>query len=138
MDEILNKPIPTITKEQAPFWEGANIGKLILQFCSNCNVYQHYPRIVCRNCQGHNLTWNESKGMGIIYTYSTVYRSPGPFMEDVPYVTALVELEEGVRIYTRIVNCNFNEIFIGMKVKAVFDKEVNRNTYIYFQPIQGN
>ena len=135
--DAFTKPLPTITVEQAPFWEAAHAGRLILQKCGVCGKFQHYPRIVCRHCQSRDLSWKESKGDGIVFTYSTVYRSPGPFVDDVPYITAVVELAEGARIYTRIVNCDPGRVAIGMKVRPKFVPQNDKVTFVYFEPAEA-
>ncbi len=136
MDPFI-KPLPTITVEQAPFWEAARAERLILQKCGACGRHQHYPRIVCRHCQSHDLSWQESTGAGAVFTFSTVYRSPGPFVDDVPYITAVVELEEGARMYTRIVECDPQRVAIGMKVRPKFVPQNDVVTFVYFEPAQA-
>ncbi|HCG91595.1 MAG TPA: hypothetical protein DEZ08_07140 [Dehalococcoidia bacterium] len=131
------KPLPTISGETKPFWDSCRKGELIIQQCSNCNEYQFYPRGICSNCWTNDVKWIHSTGKGKVWTYTVTYqnRTPG-FAEDVPYVLALVELEEGVKMFTNIIACDPKEVRIGMEVEVTFVKANNFITIPYFQPIK--
>jgi uncharacterized OB-fold protein len=131
------KPLPTISGETKPFWDSCRKGELIIQQCSNCNEYQYYPRGICSNCWTNDVKWIHSTGKGKVWTYTITYqnRTPG-FAEDVPYVLALVELEEGVKMFTNIIACDPKEVRIGMEVEVTFVKANNFITIPYFQPIK--
>ena len=131
-----NKPLPTIAGETKVFWDGCKKGELIIQQCNSCNEYQFYPRGICSNCWTTDIKWVHSTGRGKVWTYTITYqnRTPG-FAEDVPYVLALVELEEGVKMFTNIIECDPKEVKIGMDVEVTFVRANNFITIPYFKPI---
>lgn len=126
-------PKPTSVTEQ--YWTGVARGELLLQQCKGCGGRQHYPRLLCRICGSEDLAWCTATGRGDVYTY-TVARRPASdaFKDVVPYVCALVDLDEGVRVLSNIVNCDVEDMNIGMRVEVVFD-EINGETAApCFQP----
>ena len=133
--ENYNKPLPKPTALTAPFWQAAHEGRLELQHCSQCNNIQHYPRRVCSNCWSEEIEWKQCSGNGSVYSYS-ICRFPSfpSFKEDVPYVVAMVELEEGVMMTTNIIDCPVADVHIGMKVEAVFDQVTDDYTLVKFRP----
>ena len=105
-----------------PFWEGAKQHKLLIQECKDCNAKIFYPRKICPECWSENLSWTEASGKGRIFSYSvTMAGVEEKFTEDLPFVLALVDLEEGVRMMTNIVDCPHDEVSIGMDVEVVFE-----------------
>ena len=130
------KPLPTIAGETKVFWDGCKKGELIIQKCDRCNDYQFYPRGICSNCWTTDIKWVHSTGRGKVWTYTITYqnRTPG-FAEDVPYVLALVELDEGVKMFTNIIECDPKEVKIGMDVEVTFVKANNFITIPYFKPV---
>jgi uncharacterized OB-fold protein len=103
--------------ETQPFWDGLRDGKFLLKHCTKCGRDSYYPRPFCPYCWGDELTWVEASGRGTLYTYSVVHVNDlPPFNERVPYVAAIVELEEGPRVMTNIEDVPFDELRIGMDV----------------------
>jgi len=132
-----NKPLPTISGETKPFWDSCRLGNLVIQRCGECSQYQFYPRGICAHCWSNDIKWIKSSGKGTVWTYTITYqnRTPG-FAEDVPYVLALVELEEGVRMFTNIVECNPRDVTIGMPVEVTFIRANDQISIPYFRPPQ--
>lgn len=130
-----NKPLPTIVGETRPFWEACRRGQLVIQRCAACGEYQFYPRGICAHCWSEEVRWVETAGRGTVWTYTVTYqnRTPG-FAEDVPYIVALVELEEGVKMFTNLVDCIPREAHIGMAVEVTFTRANDRVTVPYFKP----
>lgn len=130
-----NKPLPTIVGETRPFWEACRRGQLVIQRCDVCGEYQFYPRGICAHCWSEEVRWVETAGRGTVWTYTVTYqnRTPG-FAEEVPYVLALVELEEGVKMFTNLVECDPREAHIGMAVEVTFIRANDRVTVPYFKP----
>jgi uncharacterized OB-fold protein len=115
-------PLPEITAESRPFWDGCRRHQLLIQRCRACGTFQHYPRGVCARCWGTDLEWRPSPGRGGVYTFTVVHRSQAPgFKDRLPYVLAYVELEEGVQILTNLVDCVPAEVTIGMPVRVTFE-----------------
>jgi uncharacterized OB-fold protein len=118
----MNRPLPQPTAETAPYWAAAKSGRLVIQRCPACARYQFYPRPFCTACLCDELEWVDASGRGQIYTY-TICRIPAnPAMaEKVPYAMAVVDLAEGVRMLTQIVDSDLDQVRIGAPVQAVFE-----------------
>jgi uncharacterized OB-fold protein len=115
------KPLPVVQPWSKTFWEAAKQHKLMIQTCSGCGLKIFYPRKYCPNCWSSNLAWYEASGKGEVFSYSiTMAGVEERFSEDLPYVLALVDLEEGIRMMTNIVDCKPEEVFVGMKVEVTF------------------
>jgi uncharacterized OB-fold protein len=117
------KPQPQPTTETLPFWEGTREGRLHLPFCQACRAFFFYPRLLCPRCGGGEIAWRDVSGRGRVHTFSINYvpQAPG-FADDVPYVTALIDLDEGPRMMTRLVEVEPRPeaIRVGMRVEVVF------------------
>ena len=117
------KPLPRPTPWSQFFWEGCKKGKLFIQECKECKKHIFYPKMYCPFCLSRDLTWIQASGKGHIYTYIVVYDyQPAEFDEDVPYVVAIVELEEGIRMMSNIVDCDPEKVRCDAPVTAVFEK----------------
>lgn len=118
---------PAVNVETKPFWEAANQGKLLLKRCLSCNEVHYYPRALCPFCFGETQ-WEESKGQGAIYTYSVMRRAP------VPYAIAYVTLDEGPTIMTNIVDCDFDSLRIGQRVRLTYQPSESGQQVAMFAP----
>src|SRR5689334_20949329 len=92
----VSKPMFTPTAVTAPFWKAAAAGSLVVQNCQACGHSQFPPRAVCLRCRGDQLGWREASPFGTIFSFSIAHRAPTPaFKHELPYVVALVELDDG-------------------------------------------
>jgi uncharacterized OB-fold protein len=105
--------------------------------CGNCGKHFFPPRLICPDC--HRKSVGRMKdvrfsGSGEVVTYSIIHNSPKAFEMQVPYVIAIIEFEEGVRATGQIINCEPEEVTIGMKVKPTFRKigEDGKSGVIYY------
>ncbi|MFK7967419.1 MAG: Zn-ribbon domain-containing OB-fold protein [Burkholderiaceae bacterium] len=114
------KPIPTPTAETQAYWQAAANGKLMLQTCNQCQTLQSLPRPFCGACQSEALSWHEASGRGTVISYSWVERGPTKAFAS-PYMLALIELEEGVRLMLNIIGDNAEQARIGDAVEIVFE-----------------
>ncbi|MGB9498801.1 MAG: Zn-ribbon domain-containing OB-fold protein [Dissulfuribacterales bacterium] len=131
------KPLPVIQPWSKGFWEGARNNKLLIQECKECGEKIFYPRKSCPECWSSNLGWSEASGKGTIYTYSvTMTGVEEVFAEDLPYVLACIDLEEGIRMMSKIVGCDPEAVEIGMEVEVVFEKLTEEISLPYFRPVQ--
>ena len=129
------KPLPEPSAISAPFWEGLRAGELNLQRCLECERHVFYPRSVCPHCLSNRLEWTAASGRGRVYSYTVVRRAMNPaFAADVPYVFAIVELDEGPRMTTNIVNCGSDEVRVDMPVKATYDNVTPEMALLKFEP----
>ena len=95
-----------------------------------------YPRALCPHCGSGELVWREAGGRGQIYTFTAARRATmRPFEPDVPYVIAVVELEEGPRMTTNLVDCDPDAIRVGMPVVAAFEDVTPEITLVKFRPV---
>jgi uncharacterized protein len=135
-DAVTSRPAPEVTKHAAPFWAAARERRLVIQHCPKCGQYQHYPRPWCTNCLNDNLEFVESPGFGTIYTFTVIRRAANPaFAGRVPYVLAFVDLDEGVRFVSNIVDCDPDAIAIGQRVQARFEDVDDEHTVVLFAPV---
>jgi uncharacterized protein len=117
------RPVPWPDTRTAPFWEAAAQGRLLVQECGDCNTLQFYPRGHCVRCLGPNVGWREASGRATLHTYSVVHRAESKeFAADVPYVLAIVDLEEGVRMTSRVIDVEPGRVRCDMPLQVVFRK----------------
>jgi uncharacterized OB-fold protein len=122
MADPARKPLPHPSPESIPFWEGASAKKLMLPRCNSCGRFWFPPSQRCRHCLSDDFTWWESAGQGRIYSFVVYHRVYHPaFENDVPYVVAIVELDEGPRILTNIVGAPWEDVRCDMRVHVVFE-----------------
>lgn len=116
------KPVPRIDEESKGYWEACRRHELRIQRCRACAQMRFYPRATCPSCMSSDVEWFLCSGRGEVYTFSTTFQNQAPgFRESLPYVLAYVQLEEGVQMLTNIVDCDPNDIEIGMKVEVTFE-----------------
>ncbi|MBK3577568.1 Zn-ribbon domain-containing OB-fold protein [Streptomyces sp. MBT65] len=103
------------------YWEAAAQGRLLLRRCADCGRAHHYPREFCPHCWSDDVTWEPASGHATLYTWSVVHRNDlPPFGERVPYVAAVVDLAEGPRMMTEIVEPGAAGLRAGMAVEVAF------------------
>lgn len=116
----LPAPSPVVTAETEPFWDATLHGKLMLQRCVSCQAVIWYPRFFCPTCHSTDPEWFEASGRGEVYSFAVVRRGDGPYAGAGPYVLAYVELDEGPRMMTNLVDFALDEVEIGTRVQVVF------------------
>ena len=131
------KPVPVVNPWARPFWEAAREEKLIIQKCEDCEKFIFYPRIACPHCFSDNVEWIEAAGKGTIYSYTVVENNaPSAFINDMPYIVAVVKLEEGVQMLSNIVECEPHELTCDMPVEVTFEKLNDEFTLPKFRPVK--
>jgi hypothetical protein len=113
------RPVPEVTPESEPYWAGAAEGKLLLSECADCGLIYHYPRALCPDCFGENVSWLEASGTGEVYSYSVAHTMSGWPEEDLPLVLAYVELDEGPRVMTNV-RADPEDVAVGTRVRVEF------------------
>jgi len=116
-------PAPTLHPDNERFWEGVKRQELVLQRCKECGKWLHPPRPMCPKCRSLETEWVPSTGKGTIHSWVIYRESPHPGFK-APYAVVLVELEEGVRVVSNLLDVQPEAVSIGMPVEVVFD-EVN-------------
>jgi len=114
-------PIPLITEDNEAFWTGGRDGRLLIVRCQECGNYSHPPAPRCSVCFSANVAPLPVSGRGRVYSFTINRQQWSPELE-VPYVLAVVELEEQpeLRIFTNIVGCPVDRVTIGMPVTVEF------------------
>ena len=126
---------PEIDDTTRAFWRAAADGKLLGSRCRSCGAVAGYPRGFCPSCWSADVEDVELSGRATLYTYSTVHVNPmPPFADLVPYVAALVDLEEGPRLTTRLVDVAPGELAIGMALTARFETVDDEQGIVLFGP----
>ena len=133
----IDKPIPTPTFETRPYWEGCKQRELRIQRCAACGHNQFFPRLYCTNCFSDRVEWIKTSGRATVTTFTIVKRPVSPaFADDVPYVVALVKLDEGPTMMTNIVGCEPEQVAIGMPVTVTFEDWTEEIAIPKFVPAQ--
>jgi len=122
-ERVLPAPAPFVLPEVKPFWDATAQGKLLLPQCEDCQAVIWYPRPFCPECASTRVRWIEASGRGTVYSFTVNRRGQAdlPAYRDAGvYVLAYVELEEGPRVMTNIVDCDPDAVRIGQPVSVVF------------------
>lgn len=125
-------PLPTVTDQSKPFWDGCARGELLFQRCT-CGRIIWIPEAKCRWCGAEESTWERSAGKGEIYSWSTAWRPVSPEFS-VPYVAVIVSLDEGYRILSNLVGCEVDDARDGMRVEVTFQLYAGGITLPLFRP----
>ncbi len=135
------RPLPhPMTPEATPYWDGARHGRLMLPRCRACGRAHFYPRVICPFCASRDLEWTQASGRGRLHAFEIAHRILNKaFRVKTPVVLAMVELEEGPRLLTNLVNVTPDPkaIRCDMPVEVVFEKLTDEVTLPMFQPAGG-
>lgn len=117
------KAVPVPTPVTAPFWEGTKAGELRLQQCTPCGHHFLYPRIRCPQCGSAEVSWKRASGKAHLYSYVISHIAAPGWSGEVPYVIALVELEEGPRMMSSLrgVAADPAALPLDMPLEVVFE-----------------
>jgi hypothetical protein len=130
-----NIPLPRPTPLSQPHWDGCRQGVLRVQRCTDCGEHVFIPAPLCPSCQGQKLEWVDTTGRGTVYSYTVVHRPQRPEFR-VPYVVAIIEMEEGWHMLTNLVEIAPENVTIGMAVEVAFEKMSEQITLPYFRPVK--
>jgi uncharacterized OB-fold protein len=126
---------PEIDDTTRSFWQGLADGRLLGARCRACGEIADFPRGFCPSCWSDDVEDVELSGRATVYSYSVVHVNPvPPFADLVPYVAALVDLEEGPRLATRLVDIDPESVSIGMAVTARFEAVDEDEGVVLFGP----
>jgi len=129
------KPLPEITEDNRPFWEGCKRHELLLQKCTGCG-HLRYASPTCPECWSMEHEWVQSSGKGAVYSWIVVHqRYSRAFENDLPYNVAIVELEEGPRLTTNLVGIRNEDIRPGLPVQVTWDDATDEITLHKFAPV---
>lgn len=133
-------PVPQLSPspEAAPFWEACRRHQLVLPYCTPCQRFFFYPRILCPGCGSRDISWRPSAGRGELYSFCIQYQSRLPgFAGATPFITAIIELAEGPRLTSFLVGVppDAGSIRCGMPVAAEFISLPDGNVLPVFRPV---
>ncbi len=129
--------IPRLDGRSDPFFQGAREGRLMLQRCGQCHAWLYPVRVRCTECGGTDVAWAQASGRGRVYAHGRVHRPLHPAHEArLPLVLATIDLDEGVRMLTNLVDVESSEVRAGMEVEAVFESLSDDVGIPYFKPMR--
>ena len=138
MSETIRKPKPRPAPESLPYWQAAREHRLALPKCESCEHFWFPPSRTCPHCLSTQFSFQNVSGKGKIFSFVTFHRVYRPAFEgDVPYVVALVELDEGPRLLTNIMGVSHEEVKCEMRVEVVFDNYDADISIPKFKPVKG-
>ena len=127
---------PPVGEASGPYWEATEQRTLVLPWCTACARPHWYPRVVCPWCLGDDIDWRTAAGTGEVHAVS-VQHQPGPFRdaEDGSYAVALVDLTEGVRVMTNVVDVDPEAVTVGMRVTVTWEPLPDGRHLPLFRPV---
>lgn len=132
-----NKPLPIPSVESKPFWDGCKEHRLLVPHCLRCASYWFPPSATCPKCWSTQWQWMRSNGRGKIYSFGVYHRLYHKgFEAEIPYVLAVVELDEGPRLVSNIMGCTPEELRCDMPVEVVFEDVTDDTTLYKFRLIR--
>lgn len=137
MSAARTRRLPPVPPTSAPHFQAAHDGQLVLQQCTACETFRHFPRGACPSCHATEDRWQPVRGAGTVYTYTVVHHTRDPFFAAmVPYAIALVELDDlpGVRLLGHVVDCDVHALHIGTPVIPVFEQVTDGLGVVVFAP----
>jgi uncharacterized OB-fold protein len=127
--------LPAADDDTRPFWDAARDGKLLIKRCADCGQAHFYPRPFCPRCWSDAVHWEEACGRAVLYTWSVVHHNDlPPFPERLPYVAAVVDLDEGPRMQTNVVDCDPGTLSVGMPLQVEYRALTDDVTIPVFVP----
>ena len=118
-----------------PYWEGTRRGALVVQRCGACGSLRHYPQVLCARCYSDLIDWVELSGRGAVHSWTICYHAFHPaFVQDVPYALVTVDMEEGVRAMGRLVGLQFENLSVGLALRATFPRRADGFGQLTFEP----
>ena len=131
------RALPAPDNASRHYWQSAAEGRLVVQRCTSCDVYQFYPRALCASCAGET-EWVDASGRGTLYTFTVIRQNRSEaFAALSPYAVGIVELEEGVRMMSNIVECDVEELEVGMALEVVLLKAADDVGLPFWRPTAG-
>jgi uncharacterized OB-fold protein len=131
----VEKPRPTVTEENAPFWDAARAGELRLQRCSSCGHVRHPIQALCPRCLSAEFDWALMSGRGSVFAKVVYHRAFHPaYRDDVPYNVVIVQLDEGPRMFSNVVGVDSADVHVGDRVEVDFDRVDEELTVPRFRP----
>ena len=134
--EDYGKPLPRGEEFNGEFYRFCREHELRFQRCQDCGTWRHMPRESCHVCGSFNWTWEPAGGTGRVFSWTVIHRALHPgFADDLPYAATVVELEEGVRVVSQVLDLPLDQLRVGLPVKVVFVDVTPDVTLPKFRPL---
>ncbi len=131
------RALPAPDNASRHYWQSAAEGRLVVQRCTSCDAYQFYPRALCASCAGET-EWVDASGRGTLHTFTVIRQNRSEaFAALSPYAVGIVELEEGVRMMSNIVDCDVEVLEVGMALEVLILKAADDVGLPFWRPATG-
>ena len=138
IDQPYIKPLPNMTGLTKEFYDWCQKHELRFQRCKDCGAWRHVPREMCDECNSFGWEWAKSSGRGKIFTWFVAERALFPeFKDDIPFAVAVIEMDEGVRLASNVINCGPDDLKEDQPVEVVYDDVTPEVTLPKFRLISG-
>jgi uncharacterized OB-fold protein len=136
-DTVRLRALPQPDHASRHYWQRAAEGQLVVQRCVDCEQYQFYPRALCARCTGET-EWVDASGRGTLYTYTIIRQNRSEaFAPLLPYAVGMVELDEGVRMMSNIVDCAVDQLQVGIALEVLMVKAADDVGLPFWRPVDG-
>jgi uncharacterized OB-fold protein len=137
-DTLSIRALPAPDNAARHYWQRAAEGQLVLQRCLSCDVFQFYPRALCTSCGGET-EWVDASGRGTLHTYTVIRQNRSEaFAGLVPYAVGIVDLAEGVRMMSNIVECDVDHLYVGMELEVMLLQAADDVGLPFWRPAGGS
>jgi uncharacterized OB-fold protein len=131
------KPLPVPNPDTKPFWDGCKKHQLRFQKCKACGHIRWPAAIICPDCHAKETEWIAAAGKGIVYSFTVYHQAFHPaFEDDIPYVTAIIELDEGPHLLSNIVDCTPDDVYCDMPVEVTWEDVDEEFSLPKFKPVR--
>jgi uncharacterized protein len=129
--------LPAPDNASRHYWQSAADGQLVVQRCTDCGRYQFYPRALCTACTGET-EWVAATGRGTLHTFTVIRQNRSEaFAHLSPYAVGIVELEEGVRMMSNIIDCDVEQLHVDMELEVVLIRAADDVGLPFWRPRSG-
>ena len=131
-----DKPLPRGEDLNGAFYQFCKRHELCFQRCRDCGTWRHMPRESCQACGSFNWTWERAGGKGHVFSWTVIHRALHPgFAAELPYAAVVVELAEGVRMVSHVLDLPADQLCVGLPVEVVFEDVTPEMTLPKFRPL---
>ena len=129
------KPLPQVGPDMQPFFDAARRHALVVQQCARCQALRFPARSICSRCLARDASWVAVSGRGHVFSFVVMHQAAhAGFAAEVPYAVVMIQLDEGPRLLSNLLDCAPGDIRIGMPVEVVFDEVTAEVTLPKFRP----
>jgi uncharacterized OB-fold protein len=133
---IYNKPLPKVNGDNKEFWAGCKEHELRFQKCMDCGLIRWPAAVLCPRCHSLETEWIVSRGRGTVYTFAVYHITYHPgFEQELPYVVATIELEEGPHLLSNVVGCRPDQVTCDMQVEVTWEDISEEFSLPKFRPV---